>query len=178
MAKMELTYLIPHIFAMVVLTLTLRFKNSALKKERQHREISFENSNLDQELQAKVLKQEAVLNQRHFITEILINAQFAGVYIAAFCFSAGVLYAEESTGVYLFPSIGVFCLFANILFVVEEQAFRLYKKRQLKKYLAVDRGVKIIENHGARRYYVYLALLILEGFINLGLFYAMAVWLY
>lgn len=178
MVEMEFTYLIPHIFAMVTLALTLRFKNIALKKERQNRKISFENSNLDQIIQGKVLKQEAVLNQRQAFFEIMINVQFLGFYLGVFCFSAGVLYAAENTGIYLFPSIGLCCLFANIVFVVEEQVFRFYKNRQLKKYLLVNRGVKILENHGARWYYVYLAVLILEGFINLGVFYWAALWLY
>ncbi|EGF48645.1 hypothetical protein AAULR_00275 [Lacticaseibacillus rhamnosus MTCC 5462] len=58
---------------------------------------------------------------RNLYIERMMNSQMIGSYLAVIFFSAGVIYGNTSTGLLLLPSIGVFLLFANVIFWVKNK---------------------------------------------------------
>ncbi|CAQ65178.1 hypothetical protein CPZ13_08920 [Lacticaseibacillus paracasei] len=65
-----------------------------------------------------------------------------------------------------------------MIFLGEEQVFRLIKQKRLGKFLENFPSLMRVQKTGSRWYYLYLLLLVVVGGLNFAIFYAAAVLFY
>lgn len=168
---MDYIYIVPHVLVMLVFSITLRIKNKMFKKERIERIAAFKRIDSDESVGMEKDGDESLntLVGRNLYIERMMNSQMIGSYLAVIFFSAGLL---------LLPSIGVFLLFANVIFLGEEQVFRVIKQRKLERLSERYPSLMRVRKVGSKWYYRYLLLLVVVGGLNFAIFYAAAVVFY
>ena len=177
---MDYIYIVPHVLVMLVFSITLRIKNEMFKKERIERIAAFKRIDSDGSVGMEKDGDESLntLVGRNLYIERMMNSQMIGSYLAVSFFSAGGIYGNTSTGLLLLPSIGVFLLFANVIFLGEEQVFRVIKQRKLERLSERYPSLMCVRKVGSKWYYRYLLLLVVVGGLNFAIFYAAAVVFY
>ena len=177
---MDYIYFVPHLLVMIIFAVTLRIKSEVFKKERIEREDAIKKIGAADtaDLEGNDDNSLNVIIGRNLYTEKMMNSQMIGSYLAVTFFSAGVIYGNPSSGLLLLPSIGFFFFFANVIFLGEEQVFRLIKQKRLGKFLENFPSLMRVQKTGSRWYYLYLLLLVVVGGLNFAIFYAAAVLFY
>ncbi len=64
---------------------------------------------------------------------------------------------------FFFTKYGVFLLFANVIFLGEEQVFRVIKQRKLERLSERYPSLMCVRKVGSKWYYRYLLLLVVVG---------------
>ena len=177
---MDYIYIVPHVLVMLVFSITLRIKNKMFKKERIEREDALKKIGAADtvDLEGNDDNSLNVIIGRNLYTEKMMNSQMIGSYLAVTFFSAGVIYGNSSSGLLLLHNIGLFFFLANVIFLGEEQVFRIIKQKKLGKFLENFPSLMRVQKTGSRWYYLYLLLLVVVGGLNFAIFYAAAVLFY